>query len=84
MHATAYPAPRVVHGKSVQRIRAEEILLLPLVQAKQDLHQIVGRARSVAAVTGGVVFSIEVPHGMPTVLEWLNPPHYGYHHNLDY
>ena len=50
MHATAYPAPRVVHGKSIQRIRAEEVLLLPLVQAGHDLHQIVALANETSAV----------------------------------
>ena len=34
MHATAYPAPRVVHGKSVQRIRAEEVLLPPVARLR--------------------------------------------------
>ena len=84
MHATAYPAPRVVHGKTVQGIRAEGVLLLPLVQAGQDLHQIVGRARSLAAVTGGVVVSIEVPHGVAPILERLHPMHNACGHDSDH
>ena len=84
MHATAYPAPRVVHGKSVQGIRAEEVLLLPLVQAVQDLYQVVGRARSLAAVTGGVIISIEVPHGVAPILERMHPAHNACGHDTDH
>ena len=84
MHATAYPTPRVVHGKSVQRIRAEEVLVLPLVQAGQDLHQIVGRARFLAAVTGGVVVSVEVPHGVAPILEQMHPTHNACGHDSDH
>ena len=40
--------------------------------------------RSLPTIKSGIVFSVEVPHGAPSVLEWLNPSHYGYHHNLDY
>ena len=47
--------------ESVQRIRAEEVLLLPLVQAGQDLHQIGGRSRSRAAMTGGVILPVKNP-----------------------
>ena len=36
----------------------EEVLLLPLVQAGQDLHQIGGRSRPLAAVTGGATVHI--------------------------
>ena len=75
MHATAYPAPRVVHGESIQRIRAEEVLLLPLVQAGQDLYQIGGRSRPSAAMTGGIIFPVEIPHGVAPILERLHPSH---------
>ena len=75
MHATAYPAPRVIHGESIQWIRAEEVLLLPLVQAGQDLCHIGCRARPSAAMTGGVVFPVEIPHRVAPILEWLQPSH---------
>ena len=72
---SAYPAPRVVHGKSVQWTSAEEVLLLPFLQAGQDLHQIHGRSRPLVAMTGGVILPIEIPHSVAPVLEWLHPSH---------
>ena len=51
----------------------EEVLLLPLVQARQDLHQIGGRSRPLAAMTGGVIFPVEIPHGVASILKRLHP-----------
>ena len=31
-----------------------------------------------AAAAGGIVFSIEVTHGFPSILKWLQSPHYTY------
>ena len=70
-----YPAPRVIHGESVQWTRLEEVLLLPLVQAGQDLHQIGGRSRPLAAMTGGVILPVEIPRGVAPILERLHPSH---------
>ena len=44
---------------------------------------ILARAAGVSGV-GGVIFPIVVPHGKPSVLEWLNPSYYGSRHYLDY
>ena len=71
----AYPAPRVIHGEPIQWARLEEVLLLPLVQAGQDLHQIGGRSRPRAAMTGGVILPVEIPHGVAPILERLHPSH---------
>ena len=45
----------------------------PFVQAGQDLCQIGCRARPSAAVTGGVILPIEIPHGVAPILERLHP-----------
>ena len=70
---SACPAPRVIHGESIQWTRAEEVLLLPLVQAGQDLRQIGSRSRPLAAMTGGVILPVEILHGVAPILEWLHP-----------
>ena len=72
---SAYPAPRVIHGESIQWTRAEEVLLLTLVQARQDLHQIGGRSWPLAAMMGGVILLVEIPHGVAPILERLHPSH---------
>ena len=72
---SAYPAPTVIRGESVQWTRLEEVLLLPLVQAGQDLHQIFGQSRPLAAMTGGVVLPVEISHGVAPILERLHPSH---------
>ena len=65
----------VIHGESIQWTRAEEVLLLPLEQAGQDLHQIGGRSRPRAAMMGGVILPVEIPHGVAPILERLHPSH---------
>ena len=40
--------------------------------------------RTLPTAAGGVIFPIIVPHGKPSVLEWMNPPRYGSNHYLDY
>ena len=64
----AYPRLGIIHGEPIQRVRPKEILLLPLIQAGQDRHQIFDRIRPFAAVTGGIVLPVEIPHGVAPVL----------------
>ena len=72
---SAYPAPRVIHGEPIQWARLEKVFLLPLVQAGQDLHQIRGQSWPLAAMTGGVVLPVEIPHRVAPILERLHPSH---------
>ena len=74
----AYPAPGVVHGKSVPRFNAEELLFFSFIQIGQYPCQRCGGVRTFATAAGGIVFSIEVPHGFPPVLKWLHSLHYAY------
>ena len=81
---SAYPAPRVIHRESIQRIRVEEVLFLSLVQAGQELFQIGCRAWPRTAVTGGIVLPVEIPHGVAPILERLHPPHNAGGHDTDH
>ena len=72
---SVYPAPRIVHRKSVQWTDVEKILLFPLLQHGQDLHQIGDRSRPLMAMTGGIILPVEIPHGVAPILERLHPPH---------
>ena len=79
-----YPSSGVDHGKPIQRVRSKEVLLLPLVQAGQDLRQILGRIRPFAAVPGSIVFPVEIPHGVASVLQWLYPSLDACRHDSDH
>ena len=72
----AYPARRTIHRVSFPVLDAQELLFLPFEQFGQYFGQSGGGIRTLSAAAGGVILPIVVPHGKPSVLEWLNPPHY--------
>ena len=80
----AYPTPGIIHGEPIQRVRLEEVLFLPLVQAGQDLHEIVNRSRPFAAMTGGVILPVEIPHGVAPILERLHPAYDARYHDSNH
>lgn len=75
---TAYPAPGVVHGKSITWFNAEELLFFSFIQIRQYSRQSDGGVRTFTTAAGGIVFSIEVPHGFLPIWKWLHSPHYAY------
>ena len=62
----------------------QELLFLPFEQFGQYFGQSGGGVRTLPAAAGGVILTIIVPHGKPSVLEWLNPRNYGGRHYFDY
>ena len=79
-----YPLWGVVHGESVTRFYAKEFLLFPLVQIGQYPCQSGSGVWTLSTAAGGVVFPVEMPHGLPPILERLHSSHYAYCHDLDY
>ena len=69
----AYPARRNVHGISFFVRDAQELLFLTLEQFGQYFGYDGRGVRTLPAAAGGVILPIVVPHGKPSVLEWLNP-----------
>ena len=59
-------------------------VLCPFVQIGQYPCQSGSGVRTLTAVAGGVVFPVEMPHGIPPILERLHPSPYAYRHDLDY
>ena len=80
----AYPARRAVHRISFSVLDAQELLLLPFEQFGQYFGQGGRGVWTLPPEAGGVIFPIVVLHGKSSVLEWLDPPHYGSRHYLDY
>ena len=80
----AYPARRTVHRISFSMLDAHELLFLPFEQFGQYFGQGGRGVRTLPAAAGGVIFPIVVPHRKSSVLEWLDPPHYGGRHYFDY
>ena len=61
-----------------------ELLFLPFIQLGQYFGQGGGGLRALPTIASGVVFPVIMPHGQPSVLKWLDPPHYGGRHYFDY
>ena len=74
----AHPAWGVVHGEPIPWLNADELLFLSFVQIGQYFCQSGGGVRTFTTAAGGIVFSMEVPHGLSPILKWLHPPHYAY------
>ena len=81
---TTYPAWGVVHGKSIPRFNMKEFFFFPIVQIGQYFRQSSGGVQTFTTTTGGVIFPIVMPHGLPPVLKRLHTPHYAYCHDFDY
>ena len=73
-----------MHRVSFPVLDAQELLFLPFEQFGQYFGQGGRGVWTLRAATRGVIFPIIVPHGKSSILEWLDPPHYGGRHYFNY
>ena len=58
--------------------------LSPLCIVRKHFGQSGRGVQTLPTAAGGIIFPIIVPHGKPSVLEWLNPLYYGSRHYFHY